>query len=360
MPDFTLITFYKLLTTLKEKGYTFQTFAEFLKDPAQRVIILRHDVDARKMNSLQTAWIENELGIAGTYYFRMVPGSYDEEVIKKIAGMGHEIGYHYEDLSRCAAHLHFVSAGKVRGIRYAVRSKKSRDLQDFHDLHDPAKRDFVASLLNLQDKVLPEEELLIMAISSFRENLAKLRRIVPVETICMHGSPLSKYDNRMLWEKYYYREFGIIGEPYFDINFEEVLYLTDTGRRWDGEAVSVRDKAQGDKRTKGRRDEETKSEEHRVPRTAYRIPLLSFHSTFDIINAANEKKLPDKIMLTVHPQRWDNRPLPWIRELIWQNIKNIGKKIIANRLTRNRYTVMPLLLYTVIFFFESFVCQACR
>jgi len=58
----------------------------------------------------------------------------------------------------------------------------------------------------------------------------------------MHGSPLSKWDNRDLWKRYNYRDFGIIGEPYFDVNFDKVLYLTDTGRRWDGEGVSVRDK----------------------------------------------------------------------------------------------------------------------
>ncbi len=34
-------------------------------------------------------------------------------------------------------------------------------------------------------------------------------------------------------------------------------------------------------------------------------------------------------MLTVHPQRWDNRPIPWVKEFIWQNIKNVGKKIIT-------------------------------
>jgi hypothetical protein len=38
---------------------------------------------------------------------------------------------------------------------------------------------------------------------------------------------------------------GIIGEPYFDVDFSKMLYLTDTGRRWDGGIVSVRDKAQG-------------------------------------------------------------------------------------------------------------------
>ena len=45
-----------------------------------------------------------------------------------------------------------------------------------------------------------------------------------------------------MWKKYDYRELGIIAEPYFDLDFSKVLYLTDTGRRWDGEGVSIRDK----------------------------------------------------------------------------------------------------------------------
>ena len=40
------------------------------------------------------------------------------------------------------------------------------------------------------------------AIEDFRINLEKFREIYPVKTICMHGSTLSKYDNRLLWEKY--------------------------------------------------------------------------------------------------------------------------------------------------------------
>ncbi len=39
---------------------------------------------------------------------------------------------------------------------------------------------------------------------------------------------------------------GIIGEPYFDVDFSRVFYLTDTGRRWDGDAVSVRDKVKSE------------------------------------------------------------------------------------------------------------------
>lgn len=44
--------------------------------------------------------------------------------------------------------------------------------------------------------------------------------------------------------KYYdYRNYGIIAEPYFDLDFSKVLYLTDTGRRWDGNKVSMRDRS---------------------------------------------------------------------------------------------------------------------
>jgi len=39
------------------------------------------------------------MGINSTYYFRSVPASWDEAVIKEVAALGHEVGYHYEDLS---------------------------------------------------------------------------------------------------------------------------------------------------------------------------------------------------------------------------------------------------------------------
>src|SRR5690625_6415775 len=36
--------------------------------------------------------------------------------------------------------------------------------------------------------------------------------------------------SRDLWKWYSYRDYGIIAEPYFDLDFSRVLYLTDTGR----------------------------------------------------------------------------------------------------------------------------------
>ena len=185
--DFTLKTYTRLLNILKSKGYLFQAFEGIIEEnQAVKTIVLRHDVDRLPGNALIIAKIENEFGIKVSYYFRIVKESYDESIIRQIADLGHEIGYHYEDLS--------LYRGNYK-----------------------------------------------LSIINFELNLEKFRKIYPVKTICMHGSPLSKWDNRDLWKKYNYRDFGIIAEPYFDIDFSDVLYLTDTGRRWDGSDVSVRD-----------------------------------------------------------------------------------------------------------------------
>lgn len=97
--DFTLSAYKQLVLTLQSQGYSFQTFEEDLKNSKEKVVILRHDVDRLPGNSLKTAVLENELGIKASYYFRIVKESYDDDIIRQIAGMGHEIGYHYENLS---------------------------------------------------------------------------------------------------------------------------------------------------------------------------------------------------------------------------------------------------------------------
>ena len=127
----------------------------------------------------------------------------------------------------------------------------------------------------------------------------------------MHGSPLSKYANSDIWKKYDYKKLGIIGEPYFDLDFNEIFYITDTGRRWDGHLYNVRDKATKDN-----------------PVTNPEFLKLRYKHTADIIKAVNEGTFAEKAMLNFHPQRWHSRPLPWVRELVWQNVKNQGKRVL--------------------------------
>jgi len=267
--DFTIDTYSFFLTTLS--GRALQSFREFCTEPIAQGIILRHDIDAMPDHALRFAHMQDNLGIKGTYYFRIVPESLHPRVIEEIANLGHEVGYHYEDVS------------------LAAKSLKAEKWQ-------------------MKDPAIYQERLLEKAIGSFSTNLAVLRRYADVRTICMHGSPLSKWDSRLLWTKYNYRDFGLIGEPYFDIDFAQVAYYTDTGRRWDGDRVSRRDKIMNP-----------------VTQVIAAKKFPRFHTTFDIINAANSGELPEQIMFTFHPQRWHDHWLPWIKELVGQNVKNIVK-----------------------------------
>ena len=240
MRDFTLSQYTALLDALKAYGF--------------HTLTLRHDVDLKPQNSLRTARIEAKKGMLGIYYFRAVPESWDEDIIREIAALGHEVGYHYESLTTCDGDV------------------------------DKAYEDFC-------------------------KNLEALRKLVPVKSICMHGSPRSPYDSKDIWKKYDYKALGIESEPYLDTDFSKVFYLTDTGRRWDGYKVSVRDKIpqyQDEWTAKG----------------------LTFHSTDDVIDGLRRGVIPKDLMVTVHPQRWNPFGPAWFKELALQNVKNIVKRAL--------------------------------
>jgi hypothetical protein len=251
MRDFSVKIYKELLKSLRNQNYTFQTFSQFLEQPKDKVVILRHDVDKFPKNSFVFAKILAQHDIQGTFYFRAVKQSWNEKIITDIAGMQHEIGYHYENMDSCNGNI---------------------------------------------DK----------AIEDFQFNLVKFRKIVPIKTISMHGSPFSKFDNKELWKKFHYKNFNIIGEPYFDIDFSKVFYVTDTGRSWNATRFIIRDKVD--------------SSFH-----------LTFKSTRQIIQAADQEKLPKQIMFTFHPQRWNNNLYFWTKEMIMQNIKNPVKFFIMRR-----------------------------
>lgn len=253
MRDFSVNVYRNLIEAFKS-DYLVKTFHQYISegDSIEKFVVLRHDVDKRPEYSLNIARLESRLGISSTYYFKYHPSIFIPSIIREISDLGHEIGYHYEDLAICKG---------------------------------DAKK----------------------AIERFKHNLEKFRETVQVKTICADGSPLSIYDNRSLWDKFDYREYGILGEPYFDIDYSEFLYLTDTGRIWNGEKYNIRDKTNG--------------------KFNY-----AYKSTFDIIKDLKKGSLPDKIHMTTHPQRWTDKPLPWLRELVMQNVKNVAKRmLIAGR-----------------------------
>lgn len=263
MRDFTIQSYRQLLLAIQQAGYRIITFEEYITQrPTGKYIILRHDVDELAGNALRMAQEEHALGIKATYYFRIVKQSNNPTIIRQIAAWGHEIGYHYEDLS--------VSQG------------------DFS-----------------------------VAIKSFREHLEYFRQYYPVQTVCMHGSATSKFDNRTLWEHYQLSDFGLKGEPYLSLDFNQIYYLTDTGYAWDGGKYAVRD-------------------------IVVNNHGLSFHSTKEIIAALQPGTFPQECMILAHTL-WSPNLMQWIllhtREFFRNNIKywSRNNKFVAaiyNRLVK--------------------------
>ena len=249
--DFTLDKYQELCQVLGEK-YRICTVGEYLsEEPEGNIAIVRHDVDRKITNSLHMAEREHNLGIHSSYYFRY-PFTFRPDIITKIKDLGHEIGYHYEVLS------------KTHG--------------DYEK-----------------------------AIDLFQTELAEFRKICPVDTICMHGSPLSKFNNRNLWDRYDYHAYGITGEAFLSFEQENkgLRYLTDTGRTWSGKQ-SLRD----------------------VIRTHPGTDTPLSLNTTDELMAWIAGGCGKKLYLTIHPERWSLTTGEW---LIWSFLDfgmNIGKKCL--------------------------------
>lgn len=247
--DFTIHKFRQLCEAIVGT-YPTVTMAEYLDNQhPDRFILMRHDVDRMPGNALQTAKIEHDLGIKATYYFRSIKSTFQPEIMKQLEDMGHEIGYHYEVLSEANG--------------------------------DPKK-----------------------AIELFQSHLDKFRKICDIRTICMHGRPLSKYDNRDLWKYYDFRDFGLIGEAYLSVD-QELNYFSDTGRSW-GFDSSLRDFIPG------------------------KTQHLFADSTDDLIKLIESEQINDFYILT-HPERWSSGFAEWGLYYSMDFSVNLAKKFLLRR-----------------------------
>lgn len=178
----------RCVVDLRTRGYTSRTVAEFFQQPVSRSVILRHDVDRHISRAMQLAEAEARHEIYATYYFRCDrKGCFPEEACRHIAGLGHEVGYHYEDLSRSA------------GDREA-------------------------------------------ALSMFARNLANLRQFAHCLTVSMHGSPFSTQDNRKLLQGVDLTDYDLIGDASISLVQFQPLYFTDAGGAWNNSTVNMRDR----------------------------------------------------------------------------------------------------------------------
>lgn len=233
--DFTIAVYERLLAEILRTGRQVFPLREYFRqrqvEPA--FFVLRHDVDRRPSNALNMALLENSLGIHSTYYFRVTPGVFKPGIIRKIAELGHEVGYHYEVLDK--AHGRASLANRI-----------------------------------------------------FKDDIKRLRALAEITTACMHGNPLSPWDNRDFWKHYTLSQFGLAGEAYISVNEKDLYYVTDTGRGWNRGAFNLRDT---------------------FPEGQVSL-MPSLPGTRRLIQIIRKGEVK-KIYLQVHPNRWSRSHLEW-------------------------------------------------
>lgn len=256
MRDFTLSAYAQYLEAIVENFSNVLTCQQCMlqKDSLKdgSFCVLRHDVDRRPNNALHMARLESRLGVNSTYYFRMKPHTFKSPLIEKIEALGHEIGYHYECLA------------KARG-----------DLEKAYEL--------------------------------FRQELAEMRKFVEVNTIAMHGSAGSGIDNRDLWRdskfrKKTFKKLNLVGEVYLDIDYSDILYLTDTGRNWHSTKNNLRDKVESNVQ-------------------------MDFHSGTQLLEYLKGSAHP-RLILQTHPERWSNTLAGWGIDYARDKCINVLKKVL--------------------------------
>jgi hypothetical protein len=185
--DWTLKKYEHLCHEICSSEYQVQRLGDYLREPAGQCIMLRHDVDRVPGNALKMAKLEHSLGLKSTYYVRKVPAVYSDSLVRSLHGLGHEVGYHYEVLSK--------TNGKLDA-----------------------------------------------ALKLFESELSELRQLAPIQTASSHGSPLSPWDSLDLWQHVSPESFGLLGEAYRSIDYAQVGYYTDTGRTWATTRTNLRDR----------------------------------------------------------------------------------------------------------------------
>ncbi|WP_232702075.1 hypothetical protein [Halobacterium wangiae] len=225
---FTMHDYADLLAAIAEAGYDCLTVREYLTAGRlpERFVVVRHDVTRKPENAERMAELEAEYGVRATYYYRT--RTFAPERVGRVEALGHEVGYQYED---------YADAGGDTELAHAL----------------------------------------------FRNNLRVFRRACDVDTVCMHDTPLSPYDNQDLWagaDAPGFAEYDLVGDAYLTVDFVDVPYFSDVGRTWTDVPTNVERRAVGC---------------HDKP--------VSADTTSDLTRLLHDREL-DRACLLVHPNRW--------------------------------------------------------
>ena len=240
--DFTLDQYAALCSTIKMSKYQAVTVRDYLAG-VQRdkyLIIMRHDVEEDARKALDMARVEHSYGIQATYYFRMKNKVYVPDIMDQIASYHHEIGYLYETLD-----------------------KTNGDMEK--------------------------------AIMLFAVELAMLRERYDIKTACMH--PLTEYDNKKIWEKCKLAKFNLLGDPYLSMDYNQMLFLSDSGRTW-------------------------------LVASSTLSPMVKVEHTSDLIDLINDGR-HERICILTHPEIWSKNIVGFLGFYLLGLALNAGKRLLS-------------------------------
>ncbi len=185
--EWTIEKYEEFCIVVKDSGRIVLPVVDYLTNPPEgRKLVIRHDVDICGEKTLQMAKIEKKFAFRASYYYRKVKKTFSPEVLRAVAQLGHEVGYHYEVLDKGKGNI-----------------EKAKDI--------------------------------------FEKELKEFRSIVNVKTISMHGNPLTPWDNRDFWKYYDLSDFDLVGECYLSFDADKIIYLSDTGRTWEEGKHNIKD-----------------------------------------------------------------------------------------------------------------------
>ena len=146
-----------------------------------------------------------------------------------------------------------------------------------------------------------------IALKDFETHLRRFRDIAPVKTISMHGRPFSPFNNNDLWSNSTnYRkltaEFRILGDVSVDIDYADIEYINDTGRNWSSSKANKRDIVDSGIQN-------------------------DFSSRTELL-AYLESNPHNKLIFSIHPERWTDAPMEYIFQMIFDFSANTLKEFL--------------------------------
>ncbi len=274
--DFTYGRYAKLIHAIANSEYEVITIKDYILSESlpEKFIILRHDVDLDPYHQLKFAELERVNGISASYYFRFIDKVFKRDVINSIALMGHEVGYHYEVITK-------------------AEGDPVRAMQIFRD-----EQKVFADCWKSKT-VCPHGGSFVAKTDGY--SLKNMIKLIP--KLLSGQQVFSKYVNFDMWNANSFEDYGLIGDAYHSIDFSDILYLSDTGRSWDNRFK-------------------------RLDKVSSRVnQSFTVNSTNDIIDIIKGKKT-DKIYLLVHFEQWKDNVFDWLSWYAAQVIRRVGKRVI--------------------------------